>query len=87
MASLSCLIKSSIDCRIAVLLPFSYGTVSRAYWGLDQFLLHRARGFLIRRHKLPGRGTQRYTAKWVFEEEGLFHLESAYRAGRSHALA
>jgi RNA-directed DNA polymerase len=66
---------------------FSYGTVSRAYWGLDQFLLHRARGFLARRHKLPGRGTQRFTAEWVFEDEGLFHLASAHRAGRSHVVA
>jgi RNA-directed DNA polymerase len=66
---------------------FSYGTVSRAYWGLDKFLLHRARIFLARRHKLPRRGTRRFTAERVFDADGLFHLGAAYRAGRSHALA
>ena len=65
---------------------FSYGTVSRAYWNLDKFLLSRARGFLMRRHKLPGRGTRRYTAAQVFEHDGLFHLGAAHRAARSHAL-
>jgi RNA-directed DNA polymerase len=66
---------------------FSYGTVSRAYWGLDKFLLHRARIFLARRHKLPRRGTRRFTAERVFGDDGLFHLGAAHRAGRSHALA
>ena len=66
---------------------FSYGTVSRAYWNLDKFLLSRARGFLMRRHKLPGRGTRRFTAAQVFERDGLFHLGAAHRAARSHALA
>jgi RNA-directed DNA polymerase len=66
---------------------FSYGTVSRAYWGLDMFMLHRARVFLARRHKLPRRGTQRFTAEWVFGKDGLFHLAAAHRAARPHALA
>lgn len=66
---------------------FSYGTVSRAYWGLDKFLLHRARIFLARRHKLPRRGTRRFTAERVFGDDGLFHLGAAHRAARSHALA
>lgn len=66
---------------------FSYGTVSRAYWGLDRFRLQRARRFLARRHKFPRRGTQRITAERVFEQDGLFHLASAPRAGRSHVRA
>ena len=65
---------------------FSYGTVSRAYWNLDKFLLYRARIFLARRHKLPRRGTQRFTAERVFEQDGLFHLGTAQRAARSHAV-
>ena len=65
---------------------FSYGTVSRAYWNLDKFLLYRARIFLARRHKLPRRGTRRFTAERVFEQDGLFHLGAAERAARSHAL-
>lgn len=66
---------------------FSYGTVSRAYWGVDQFLLQRARRFLARRHKHPRRGTQRFTADRIFGDEGLFHCAAAHRAGRSHVGA
>jgi RNA-directed DNA polymerase len=66
---------------------FSYGTVSRAYWGVDQFLLQRARRFLARRHKHPRRGTQRFTAERIFGDEGLFHCATAHRARRSHAVA
>ena len=65
---------------------FSYGTVSRAYWNLDKFLLSRARGFLMRRRKLPGQGTRRFTAEQVFDHDGLFHLGATHRAARSHAL-
>ena len=54
--------------------------MSRAYWNLDKFLLSRTRGFLMRRHKLPGRGTRRFTAAQVFERDGLFHLGAAHRA-------
>jgi len=64
---------------------FSYGTVSRVYWGLDAFLLHRARRFLARRHKLPRRGTQRFTAEKIFGEYGLLSLAAAHRAARPHA--
>jgi hypothetical protein len=66
---------------------FSYGTVSRAYWGVDQFLLQRARRFLARRHKHPRRGTQRFTADRIFGAEGLFHCAAAHRARRSHVVA
>jgi RNA-directed DNA polymerase len=66
---------------------FSYGTVSRAYWGLDAFLLHRARGFLARRHRIPRRGTQRFTAEQVFKHDGLFSFGAVQRAARPHASA
>jgi RNA-directed DNA polymerase len=64
---------------------FSYGTVSRAYWDLDKFLLQRARVFLARRHKLPRRGTRQFTAEKTFGEYGLLSLAAAQRAARSHA--
>jgi RNA-directed DNA polymerase len=51
---------------------FSYGTVSRTYWHLDAFLVHRVRNFLRRRHKIPGRGSKRITAESIFASEGLF---------------
>ena len=64
---------------------FSYGTVSRAYWWVDAFVLHRARGFLVRRHKVSGRGTRRFTAEMVFGTEGLISLGAERRAARPHA--
>jgi RNA-directed DNA polymerase len=68
---------------------FSYGTVGRAYWWLDAFLLHRAQDFLRRRHKVPGRGTRVFTAQAVFSRFG-YGLESfagLRRVAASHALA
>lgn len=64
---------------------FAYGTVGRAYWWVDQFTLHRARDFLTRRHKAPGRGTRRFRPEDVFGSEGLFHLGAGHRARTSHA--
>jgi RNA-directed DNA polymerase len=64
---------------------FCYGSVARAYWRVEDFLLHRARGFLVRRHKAPGRGVRRFPADWVFGDGGLVHLSAARRAARLHA--
>lgn len=66
---------------------FSYGTVSRAYWRVDAFLLHRARGFLARRHKMTRRGTLRFPAEQVFGAYGLVNLGASHRVVRSHASA
>jgi RNA-directed DNA polymerase len=65
---------------------FSYGTVSRAYWWVDAFVLQRARNFLVRRHKVSGRGTRRYPAEKIFGNGGLICLAAERRAGRLHAL-
>ena len=64
---------------------FSYGSVTRAYWWVDAFVLHRARGFLARRHKVSGRGTRRFPAGEVFGDGGLISLGAVQRAMRSHA--
>ncbi len=64
---------------------FCYGSVARAYWRVEAFLLHRARGFLVRRHKVPGRGNQRFPADRVFGDGGLVKLSAARRAARLHA--
>jgi RNA-directed DNA polymerase len=50
---------------------FTYGTVARTYWNLNAFLYNRALRFLRRRHKVPGRGTRRFPAKWIFGPGGL----------------
>jgi RNA-directed DNA polymerase len=53
---------------------FSYGTVARTYWDLNAFLYTRVQRFLRRRHKVPGRGTRRFPAKWIFGPGGLLEL-------------
>jgi RNA-directed DNA polymerase len=64
---------------------FSYGNVTRSYWWVDAFVLHRARSFLARRHKLPGRGTRRLRPEQVFGDGGLLWLAAHHRARTSHA--
>jgi RNA-directed DNA polymerase len=65
---------------------FSYGTVSRAYWMANAFTLERARGFLMRRHKMAGRGTRRFPADDVFGRLGLLHLGGWKVTPASNAL-
>jgi RNA-directed DNA polymerase len=67
---------------------FSYGTVTRAHWHVNTFLLERARYFLTRRHKgVSGRGTWHYPADEVFGAMGLMRLGMRRRAVHSNALA
>ncbi len=66
---------------------FSYGHVARAYWRVEAFLLHRARGFLVRRHKAPGRGVERFPASKVFGNGGLVKLSATRPTARLQALA
>ena len=61
---------------------FSYGTVSRAYWWVDAFVLQRARLFLVRRHKVYGRGTRRFPPEMIFGSDGLICLGAMQRAKR-----
>jgi RNA-directed DNA polymerase len=53
---------------------FSIGSVARTYWKLNVFLYTRAQRFLRRRHKVPGRGTRRFPATWIFGPGGLQKL-------------
>lgn len=53
---------------------FSLGTVSRAWWWMDKWLWEKVRRFLVRRHKLPGRGTRRFPAEEVFGTLGITRL-------------
>jgi len=53
---------------------FRYGTVARTYWSLNAFLYKRALHFLRRRHKVPGRGTRRFPASWIFGTDGLMQF-------------
>lgn len=53
---------------------FSIGSIARTYWKMNWFLEERVRRFLVRRHKVPGRGTRRFPAEWIFGPGGIVKL-------------
>jgi RNA-directed DNA polymerase len=53
---------------------FSVGTVARTYWKINWFVETRVRRFLVRRHKVQGRGTSRFPTKWIFGPGGILRL-------------
>ena len=57
---------------------FSYGTRYMAYRAVDQFTLNAVRNFLQRRHKVPSRGTRRFTANRIFGELGVRRLRTLH---------
>ena len=40
---------------------FSYGTHRAAFRGIDYYVYERVRDFLVRRHKMKGRGSRRFS--------------------------
>ena len=65
---------------------FSYGTRLMAYRAVDRSVEERVRHFLRRRHKVPTRGTRRFSAEVVFGELGVFHLRRLHLGPPAHAL-
>jgi RNA-directed DNA polymerase len=53
---------------------FAYGTRLMAYRAADHHVYEAVRGFLARRHKVPTRGTRRYTHDVVFGKLGVLQL-------------
>ena len=53
---------------------FSYGTRLSAYRAIDQHVYDHVRHFLVRRHKMQGRGTRRFSYETVFGKLGVLHL-------------
>jgi RNA-directed DNA polymerase len=53
---------------------FSYGSLRKAYRGLDHYVGHRARRFLTRRHKVSTRGTGRFSDEALFGASGIRRL-------------
>jgi RNA-directed DNA polymerase len=53
---------------------FSYGTRLMAYRAADHTVYEAVRGFLTRRHKVPTRGTRRFSDHVVFEKLGVLRL-------------
>ena len=64
---------------------FSYGTRFMAYRAVDNYVWERARYFLRRRHKVPSRGTERYSGDVVFGELGVFRLRRFALERPAHA--
>jgi RNA-directed DNA polymerase len=54
---------------------FCHGTRRSAFRSVDRYVYERVRDFLARRHKVAGRGTQRFSCEVVYEALGLLRLE------------
>lgn len=65
---------------------FCVGTLSGAYRAVDRYTRMLLRSFLVRRHKVPGRGTRRFSDQWFWTEFGLVQLSGRRRVAPSHAL-
>ena len=57
---------------------FSYGTRLTAYRAIDHHVYDHVRHFLVRRHKVQGRGTRRFSREYVFGELGVLHLRRVH---------
>ena len=66
---------------------FSIGTLEHTYRTLDRYTLDLLRKFLVRRHKVPGRGTRQFGYQYLYEELSLVRLQDRRRVSRPQALA
>jgi RNA-directed DNA polymerase len=57
---------------------FGYGTRLQAYRAIDHHVYDRVRHFLVRRHKVQGRGTRRFSRTKVFGELGVLHIRRVH---------
>jgi RNA-directed DNA polymerase len=64
---------------------FAYGTRLRAYRAVDHYVWERVRHFLRRRHKVPSRGTRRFSGDVVFGELGVYRLRRFHLGSPAHA--
>jgi RNA-directed DNA polymerase len=58
---------------------FCHGSRARAYQSVDRYVYERVRHFLRRRHKVPSRGTTRFTIDAVFGTHGVVQLRRLQR--------
>jgi RNA-directed DNA polymerase len=65
---------------------FSVGTLGDVYRSLDEYTCMLLRRFLVRRHKVPGRGTRRFGNQWLRSNLGLVPLYQRRQVAPSHAL-
>jgi RNA-directed DNA polymerase len=64
---------------------FGYGTRLMAYRAVDNHVYHSVRRFLVRRHKVPSRGTRRFSDDVVFGESGVLRLRRVHLGAPSIA--
>jgi RNA-directed DNA polymerase len=57
---------------------FSHGTRLLAYRAVDNHVYERVRHFLVRRHKVPTRGTNRFNSEAVFGTLGVLRLRNVH---------
>jgi RNA-directed DNA polymerase len=62
---------------------FSYGTRTMAYRAVDNYVAASVRHFLRRRHKVPSRGTTRFSDDVIFGELGVVRLRQVQLGPRS----
>jgi len=55
---------------------FGYGTLTPAYRAIDNHVMARTQRFLVQRHKVPSRGTVRFSRNTVFGELGVLSLRA-----------
>jgi RNA-directed DNA polymerase len=65
---------------------FSYGALAPAYEAVDRHVYDRVTSFLRKRHKAQGRGTNRFSREYVYEELGVLCLRRERRRSPSCAL-
>ena len=61
---------------------FCYGTLSKAYGAIDNYVYDRVARFLKKRCKVSSRGTRKFPGKNVFGELGIQRLRSLGAARR-----
>src|SRR5262245_9814479 len=54
---------------------FCYGTRRSAFRSVDHYVRERVRAFLVRRHKMAGRGNHRFSFAVLHGERGVLCLE------------
>jgi RNA-directed DNA polymerase len=55
---------------------FDYGTCTAAYRAIDNHVMTRVQHFLVKRHRVPSRGTARFSRGTVFGELGVLSLRA-----------
>jgi RNA-directed DNA polymerase len=66
---------------------FRMGSLREADTAIDRYTFDRLRAFLVRRHKVPGRGTRRFSWSYLHQTLGLVSLQDRRSRMTLHALS